>query len=207
MRVGAAKPRQVDVRIVAATNRVLKTEVAAKRFRDDLYYRLEVIPIRIPPLRDRPDDILPLARHFLALHSGAERPLSLTPEAERALRDYRWPGNVRELQNVIERAVVLSEADRLGPEAFALEETSSEEHSEESFADGLPRSGGGGVQASSADGLREPLPNGLQSLLDRTTATRIREALVEAQGNRGRAANILGIDRTTLYRLMRRLSL
>jgi DNA-binding NtrC family response regulator len=198
MRVGAAKPRQVDVRIIVATNRVLRAEVAAQRFREDLYYRLNVIPIRIPPLRNRRDDILPLARHFLALHSGVERPLTLTPEAERILLNYPWPGNVRELQNVIERAVVLSESERLGPEAFVLEEFAFSENSEERPVE---------QPAAPAEEPKARATENLQELLDRTAAARIREVLTEAKGNRGRAASILGVDRTTLYRLMRRLGI
>ena len=98
------------------------TEVAAGRFRGDLYFRLNVIPVRIPPLRERPQDILPLARHFLAYYSAeAGRPLRLAPEAERLLVAYPWHGNVRELENVIERAVVMSGAEMLTPDAFALE--------------------------------------------------------------------------------------
>ena len=96
-RVGASKLRKVDVRIVAATNRVLRNEVAAGRFRADLYFRLNVIPVKIAPLRERRDDILPLACHFLAYYTAqAGRSTTLSPEAERSLVNYSWPGNVRE---------------------------------------------------------------------------------------------------------------
>src|SRR5712692_6601989 len=128
LRVGASKTRKVDVRIVAATNRKLRSEVASGRFRADLYFRLNVIPLKIAPLRERREDVLPLARHFLAFHSTeAGRPLMLSREAEETLLNHPWPGNVRELENVIERAVVMSGAETLEPEAFAFDEAMSDE--------------------------------------------------------------------------------
>jgi len=128
LRVGGSKPRKVDVRIVTATNRKLRQEVAAGRFRADLYFRLSVIPLKIAPLRERLEDILPLARHFLAFHStDAGRPLMLSAEAEEALLNHRWPGNVRELENVIERAVVMSGQETLMPEAFAFDDDGADE--------------------------------------------------------------------------------
>ena len=113
-RVGAEKTRKVDVRIIAATNRDLAAEAAAGRFRKDLYYRLSVFPIEIPPLRERREDILPLAEHFLKLHRrNLGRPhLAFEDDHRRRLLAYDWPGNVRELQHVIERAVILA---REGP--------------------------------------------------------------------------------------------
>ena len=187
LRVGASNLRYIRVRIVAATNRVLRNEVAAGRFRADLYFRLNVIPIKIASLRERREDILPLARHFLAYYTArAGRPITFSPEAERSLVNYQWPGNVRELQNVIERSVVVSGAEILTPEAFALE------------------------------GNIEPAPEGeepsepsetLQAYLDRAAVSRIRSALHAAKGNRAIAATTLGVDRTTLYRLMKRLGL
>lgn len=209
MRVGASKPRKVDVRIVAATNRELRSEVEAGRFRADLFFRLNVIPIRIAPLRDRTEDILALARYFLGAHSAdAGRPIMLSPDAERVLLAYRWPGNVRELQNVVERAVVMSGAEILTPDAFALEEISAPE----------PVARTGGVAAESASAAEppvagtEPGPAGaaggtLQECLDRAASERIKVALSAAAGNRAEAAAALGVDRTTLYRLMKRLGL
>jgi DNA-binding NtrC family response regulator len=195
LRVGASKPRKVDVRIVAATNRTLRKEVASNRFRGDLYFRLNVIPIHIPPLRERPEDILPLSRHFLEFYSTeAGRPISLTPEAERALCAYNWPGNVRELENVIERAVVMSGAEQLTPEAFALDRAVEEPLEFEAASS----NGSGPAQAASGT---------LQDCLDRAAAVRIRVALESAKGNRALAAHELGVDRTTLYRLMKRLNL
>jgi transcriptional regulator with GAF, ATPase, and Fis domain len=109
-RLGGTVEIEVDVRLVAATHRDLAADAAAGRFRSDLYYRLNVFAIPVPPLRERVADILPLARAFLAEYSG---PRGLAPEAERALLDYRWPGNVRELRNVLERAAILCPATGL----------------------------------------------------------------------------------------------
>lgn len=122
-RIGATKTTTVDVRIVAATNRDLKQEVAAGTFREDLYYRLSVFPIRLPPLRERTADIADLARHFIALAcSRFHKPeLQFDGAQLRALEGYSWPGNVRELQSVIDRAVILSDGDRL-PLELALPE-------------------------------------------------------------------------------------
>jgi DNA-binding NtrC family response regulator len=183
LRVGGSQPRAIDVRVVAATNLVLRDEIAAGRFREDLFFRLNVIPVQLAPLRERREDILPLARHFLARH-GAEagRTLALGAEAESALLAHAWPGNVRELENAIERAVVLARGTTITPEDLLLEDHAS------------PRS---------------PLPDGgsLQDSLDQAAAARIRQALDAARGQRAEAARALGIDRTTLYRLMKRLAL
>ena len=156
LRVGGTLPRPVDVRIVAATNRALREEIAAGRFREDLYFRLNVLPIQLAPLRERREDILPLARRFLARHAAeVGRQLAFTPEAEQALVAHAWPGNVRELENAVERAVVLARGATISPEDF---------------------------------------------LLEAATAA----PAVAAGGNRAEAARALGIDRTTLYRMMKR---
>ena len=119
-RVGETRTRVSDVRIVAATNRDLDAAVSQGQFREDLLFRLNVIEVTVPPLRDRRDEILLLARRFLAFFSRAARraPPELSPEAERALLEYPWPGNVRELRNAIERAVILTPGERLAREAF-----------------------------------------------------------------------------------------
>ncbi len=181
--VGATRSRPVDVRLVSATNRVLRDEVAAGRFREDLYFRLNVIPIQLAPLRERPEDVLPLAAYFLARHAAdAGRQLTFSTEAADALRRHGWPGNVRELENAIERAVVLARDDAVTPEDLLLEA-----------------------------GTRSPTPGPsggtLQDALDAAAAGRIRSALAATDGERTAAAKALGIDRTTLYRLMRRLGL
>jgi DNA-binding NtrC family response regulator len=181
LRVGAVEARKVDVRVVAATNRRLRDEVAAGRFREDLFFRLNVIPIQLSPLRERQEDILPLARHFLSRH-GAEtsRLLTLGAEAEELLLRHDWAGNVRELENAIERAVVFARLDRIAPEDLLLEPSEARD---------------------------EPAAATLQASLDRAAAARVQGALDSSGGNRAEAARVLGIDRTTLYRLMKRLGI
>jgi NtrC-family two-component system response regulator AlgB len=119
-RIGESRTRRADVRVVSATNRDLEAEVAAGRFREDLLYRLNVVDVHVPALRDRPEDILPLARRFAAFFAAAAR--RLTPELSKAAEDvlnaYPWPGNVRELRNVIEHAVMLWPATVIEPHAF-----------------------------------------------------------------------------------------
>jgi len=179
LRVGGVAPRAVDVRIVAATNRVLREEIAAGRFREDLFFRLNVIPVHLAPLRERREDILPVAQLFLTRHADeAGRQLTFSSEAEAALRAHGWPGNVRELENAIERAVVLSRGDCIGPEDLLLEQERDSAASEDSGT--------------------------LQAALDRAAAERVRLALQQADGNRGEAARRLAIERTTLYRMMKR---
>ncbi len=214
LRVGGSKPRKVDVRIVAATNSNLRREVAAGRFRADLYFRLSVIPLKIAPLRERREDILPLAQHFLAFHSiDTGRPLMLSPQAEEALLNYSWPGNVRELENVIERAVVMSGQETLMPEAFAFDHEDFDEDlgaavDSLSGPDAVPGSTTSSSQARrAAERTGNQAEGTLQTTLDRAAAVRIKAALAAAGGNRVEAAAMLGVDRTTLYRLIKRLSL
>jgi DNA-binding NtrC family response regulator len=181
--VGGSKPIAVEVRVVAATNRVLRDEVAAGRFREDLFFRLNVIPIHLAPLRERREDVLPLARHFLASHAAeAGRQLAFTPETEQGLLAHAWPGNVRELENAVERSVVLARGSEVTPEDLLLTESTA------------------GPRPAATDAS-------LQRHLDTATADRIRAALEAAHGQRAEAARALGIDRTTLYRLMKRLGL
>src|SRR5205823_92 len=113
-RVGGTRPRRVDVRVVSATNRDLAAAMRTGQFRQDLYYRINTITVSLPPLRDRRDDIVPLARHFVATNTtyGAKR---LGERALAVLESYPWPGNVRELLHVIERAVILAKTDEIEP--------------------------------------------------------------------------------------------
>ncbi|MGH7949233.1 MAG: sigma-54-dependent transcriptional regulator [Candidatus Binataceae bacterium] len=179
LRVGGSKPRKVDVRIVAATNRVPRDEVAAGRLREDLYFRLNVIPIHVPPLRERREDILPLARHFLARHAHeSAKPLALSAGAEQALLEHRWPGNVRELENAIERAAVLARDEVIGLEDLLLDQTAAR-------------------PSAAARGT-------LQESIDEVVRARIDAAVETAGGNRAEAARQLGIDRATLWRLLKR---
>jgi DNA-binding NtrC family response regulator len=191
-RVGASKARHVELRVVAATNRNLRAAIAEGRFREDLYFRLNVIPIHLEPLRARRDDILPLARFFLARH--AERPLALSPDAEALLVAHDWPGNVRELENAIERAAILARGESVEPEDLLLEPAV-----EKAGVGGMaPASGRAAVGGAVPDGVT------LQESVDRATAARVRAALLATAGRRAEAARLLGIERTTLYRLMKR---
>ncbi len=179
-RLGGTGDIQVEVRVVAATNKDLKAEVAGNRFREDLYYRLAVVPIRIPPLRERTEAVLPLARFFLD-HLNREMGRSVegfTPEAERALTAYAWPGNVRELRNVVERALLLSSGNRIEPSALSLEVLGT---------DPAPDRSGGEL----------PPDSGAWSLADAERYA-IRMALRRFEGNKTRAAEALGVSRQTL---------
>lgn len=121
-RIGGSKPIKVDVRIIATSNRDMKEAIALKKIREDLFYRLNVMPIHLPPLRERREDILPLAEYFiqkLCEENHKERKV-LTPEAKKKMESYDWPGNVRELANILERAVVLNTSDRINPEEIYL---------------------------------------------------------------------------------------
>jgi NtrC-family two-component system response regulator AlgB len=113
-RVGDTVTRRADVRLICATNANLEEAIAAKRFREDLYYRVNVIQLDVPSLRERPDDIVPLAEQMLAFYRGNRGIVGYTDEAIQTMRRYAWPGNVRELKNVVERAVILCRADRVG---------------------------------------------------------------------------------------------
>ena len=178
--VGATEPRSIDVRLIAATHRDLEADVSEGRFREDLFFRLNVIPIHLAPLRERREDILPLARAFLARIVADEgRAIrGWTPEVEAWLLAHNWPGNVRELQNVIERGAILAAHDQI-----ELADLS--------------------VEASAAETSRGPVTS-LAELLDRTTREHVRRVLEDADGKRVDAARRLGVDRTTLYRLMRK---
>jgi DNA-binding NtrC family response regulator len=187
-RVGGTRDIRVNVRILAATNKDLGQEVAAGRFRRDLYFRLKVIPIEIPPLRERREDVLPLARAFIR-HFDAELRKSvrgLDPAAERLLEAYHWPGNVRELRNAIERAVLLTEGETVGPTDLPLE----------------IRNGSGPRDAAEASaGFRLPA-GGVR--LDELERDLLRQALERARGNRTRAGRLLGINRDGIrYRIQK----
>lgn len=177
-RLGSNKTRQIDVRILAATNRDLRAALEEGTFREDLFYRLNVVPINIPPLRERKADIPFLAEHFvrkLARDLGAKAG-GLSEAAVRKLAGYNWPGNVRELENVIERSMVLSSGERLDAQDIKL--------------DASPR-------AAAAPSF---LPDGMT--LDQHEQAIIREALRRADGNKSQAARLLGLTRNALrYRL------
>jgi len=174
-RVGGTRDIKVDVRVIAATNRPLEHLVRDGRFREDLYYRLNVIPVMLLPLRERRDDILPLARHFLAEFDAAfHKPIrGFAPDAEVRLQGYPWPGNVRELRNLIERLVLLGSSERI--EVADLPP---------------PFSGPASAPATSVEELRT------LDDVERSYILRV----VERVGNKSKAARILGISRQTLRR-------
>lgn len=194
-RVGGEQPIAVNARIVAATNRDLRKEVDSGGFREDLFYRLNVFPIVVPPLRHRMEDLPVLVRDLLtrlAARFGLSDIPFIEPDAIDALAGYHWPGNVRELENILERALILSGSGSITKRALAL---SQEE-----------RSGGGictheGFVVSLSDGL------GLNDLLDQTKHFLISEGLRSCQGNVTRAAALLGISRGSLKHYIRRLNI
>ncbi len=179
-RLGSNKTRQIDVRILAATNRDLRAALEEGTFREDLYYRLNVVPLNIPPLRERKEDIPFLAEHFvrkLAVETGSTAN-SISENAIKRLLEYPWPGNVRELENVIERSLVLAAGKRLEAADIRLEAN--------------PR-----ARESTIDSF---LPDGVT--LDEHEQAIIREALRRADGNKSQAARLLGVTRNALrYRL------
>jgi len=181
VRIGENRPRKVDIRVIAASNKDIKRAVKDGRFREDLYYRLGVIEIEVPPLRDRPEDIVSLARHLVvktATRLGLER-LRLDSTALDCLTSYTWPGNVRELENVLERAAVLCKDEVIRPEDLPAGVA-------QTIASPLPSSAGGDQS------LREVERRHIQAVLQ------------SVGGNRTQAAKILGISTATLWRHLRR---
>lgn len=223
-RVGGTGCRKVDVRIVAATNRDLEAAVAAGTFREDLYYRLNVIPIHLPPLRERGRDVLLLARHFLGRFCRKKErpPLELSPLVQRILLAYAWPGNVRELENVMERLSVLVDGHIVAPEDLPARLLQSvgdiallpevDEYVPE--PDVLPGSGNGepaaAVEAPSRGFAWPDLQTlaaqgmGLKEFLDAVEMHLIEEALQRTDGVKNQAAELLGIKRTTLIEKLKK---
>jgi two-component system response regulator AtoC len=183
-RVGGTEPIKIDVRIVAASNKSLEQLVSEKKFREDLFYRLNVVSIHLPSLRERGDDIPLLVDHFLRKYAAENRRpvLGISPGARELLIGYCWPGNVRELENVIERAATLANRSVLLPEDF-------------------PRR----LQAPTAKTLSDPSSPRLP--LSEIEKLYIQKVLEETGGNKKKAAEILGIDRRTLYRMAARFGL
>lgn len=181
-RLGSNKQIRVDVRLLASTNRNLEQEVLSGNFREDLYYRLKVIPVHLPALRDRREDIPLLATHFAEIYGNRyrQKECTISPEGMDRLKSRRWKGNVRELQHCIERAVILASQDVLGPDYL------SEQESPENAGD---------TGDSLSDVLDARTREHLVSVLDRTG------------WQKKKAAEILGIDRATLYRLLKKHSI
>ncbi len=182
--VGGREPVSVNVRIVAATHSALRREVEQGHFRADLMYRLRVVPLFLPALRERPGDILPLAERFLAeLNArGGRQVLRTSARARRQLQEYAWPGNVRELRNVMEYAHLMGEGPTL------TEAELPPEFNEQARPVRLP------LAPESASTPPEPHPLSLEDL---------HRALEQTRGNRARAASLLGISRVTLWRRLR----
>jgi DNA-binding NtrC family response regulator len=181
-RVGGTLPLKVDVRVVAATNRHLKAAVAARQYREDLFFRLSVFPIVIPPLRERARDIITLARYFIDRFCRElnKRPLGLSPSAEQELLAYPWPGNVRELQNCIERAAILTEGDTIHPRHLNLSFRAPAVEED--------------VSPWSQIDLSGTMAEASRRVIGEVERRKIERALNEAAGNRNRAAEMLQIS-------------
>ena len=204
-RVGGTEPIKTDVRVIAATHHNLEKMVRENRFREDLFYRLNVIQINIPPLRKRKDDVVPLAEHFLRKYREGKgvTAQSFTPETLKALRAYDWPGNVRELENAVQRAVTLSQGDKIFPDALPPQvfrpgrgvTISFESFLEEKLADLVERLGGldqGDIYDLVMQRVEKPL---------------ITHVLRKTEGNQVRAASLLGINRNTLRKKIKELGI
>ncbi len=175
-RVGSNKTLKVDVRVIAATNKDLSILIESGGFRQDLYYRLNVININLPPLRERSEDISDLAKHFLKKYSNklSKNITEFSPHALETLSNYRWPGNVRELENVVERAVIICDSETLGVEDLSMPQTSHVNNKT------------------------------CYSSLEEIEREHIVKVLRETEGNQSKASQILGIDRKTLYLKVRK---
>jgi DNA-binding NtrC family response regulator len=188
MRIGSSRPVTLDVRIIAATHRDLGQQIKDGKFREDLYYRLHEIPLRLPPLRDRPEDVAILASHFLhrALARFRKETIRLHPEVVEVLQAYSWPGNVRELENLIHRLVILAEGDSIGLQGLP-----------EEFFNVAPKEPAVAAGVEAIHSLK----------LDAIEQETIREALRTCRGQVGAAAYRLGVSPATLYRKIKRLNL
>ncbi len=184
--VGASNSIQVDVRVIAATNKTLEHEIEIGNFREDLFYRLNVIPFHVPPLRERLEDVPLLADFFLREFTSAygRKPKELTPQAYEALRDHHWPGNVRELKNLIERIVILNPQVRIDARHIPL--TTSKRAAPERTPDRF---------------------GSLQEVRETVEREYILKKLEETAGNVTRTAELLGLERSNLYRKMKTLGI
>jgi len=191
-RVGGTQSLQVDVRLVSATNRNLKTAVAARQFREDLFFRLSVFPIDIPPLRERTGDIEVLARHFVErfCRDLKKRPLAFSPEAVDEMQRYEWPGNVRELQNCIERACILTEGDTIRPRHLNL-----------SFREGIAAEAP--PDAWEQIDLAGTMADASRRILIEVERRKIVKALQEAGGQKPKAADLLQVSYKTFVQKLK----
>ena len=185
--IGANKTRHIDVRIIAATNRDLKEEIHEKRFREDLYYRLNVIPMQLSPLRDRKEDIEDLANYFIRQYAPSGEPYTLSPEALKKLEDHNWPGNIRELENVIQRALCFTDPGILRVEDLQIDEDSS-----------------------STPPIAYPAARNYDEFRDKQLDEErefLKATIRECEGSVGAAAERLQMNRTALYNRLTRLGL
>lgn len=183
--VGGSTQIRVDVRVLAATNKDLPAEIKAGRFREDLYFRLNVLPIFVPPLRDRVEDVPLLADHFMAMlaREYGRRPKTFDADAIAALQRYRWPGNVRELRNLVERLMIMVPGDRVSSRDLVFLEQ--------------------GIAPDAAAASRPSSMAPLHHARDEFEKQYILRALANQQGNMSRTAEVLGVERSNLYRKMR----
>jgi transcriptional regulator with GAF, ATPase, and Fis domain len=211
-RVGGVKTLRVDVRLIAATNRNLEDEIKAKRFREDLFYRLNVVPIHLPPLRERPEDVEPLLEHFLRRSNErlGKDVKGFGADALEALRGYAWPGNIRELENLVERMVLFASGDYIGvgelPDAFTSDLDDDDDDDAVSIDEGedgtLPR-----AIRLPLDSLGLDLKEAVKAGSRRIEEALIREALAQTDSNVTRSARKLGISRRSLQSKMKELGL
>jgi transcriptional regulator with GAF, ATPase, and Fis domain len=205
-RVGGTGSKKVDVRVVAATNRDLEIEVEAGRFREDLFYRLNVIPMHLPPLRERGEDIMALAEHFLHgfCFEKDRKPLSIGSQARVLLINYTWPGNVRELENFMERLSILCEGPQVSPADLPekIQRAAGLEPAPAAAAVVAPQ----GFRWPELQDMRDK-GMGLKEFLDEIEERLLQEALAEASGVKNQAAELLGIKRTTLIEKLKKRNL
>jgi transcriptional regulator with PAS, ATPase and Fis domain len=186
MRVGGEREISVDVRIIAATNKDLSALVNTGQFRKDLYYRLKVMVIEMPPLRERREDILPLGSLFIAENNGelGKNVTGISEEAREYLLNYRWPGNVRELKNIIERAMILSNGNEILPDHLPIE-----------------------LRRSQKDGVGDRAADVADLTLEAAEKKHIQDVLTMMDGNKSRASRMLGISRSTLREKLKKYSI
>ncbi|MFO0580629.1 MAG: helix-turn-helix domain-containing protein, partial [Polyangia bacterium] len=211
--VGAHHPVRTNVRIVAASHRDLRLMVGQGLFREDLFYRLNVVPLRLPALRERVDDIPALVQHFLARCQADGLPLkTLTPEAMVRLKAYTWPGNVREIENLVRRLAVLYTEDTIGEEVIALELEQARPPAPASDAAPVDDSLGGAIERHidryfrAHDGALPP-PGIYDRMIREVERPLIARALLATRGNQLKAADVLGLNRNTLRKKIRELDI
>ena len=194
--IGANKTRHINVRIIAATNRDLKEEIFEKRFREDLYYRLNVIPMQLSPLRDRKEDIEDLANYFIRQYAPAGEPYTLSPDALKKLQEHNWPGNIRELENVIQRALCFTDPGILTPKDLQIDEDSYKTSTNFTSADSAAIKA---FNANSYDDFRDMQLDEEREFLKST--------IRNCNGSVSLAAEQLRMNRTALYNRLARLGL